>query len=45
VAVNPVDGISGFLYLLVVPWLTFPAVMGADVAGEAVEVGAGVTRL
>ncbi|MFJ8541947.1 zinc-binding alcohol dehydrogenase family protein [Streptomyces sp. NPDC093586] len=45
IAVNPVDGIPGFLYRVVVPWLTFPAVVGSDVAGEVVEVGTGVTRL
>jgi NADPH:quinone reductase-like Zn-dependent oxidoreductase len=45
VAVNPVDGMPGFAYRVVLPWLTFPAVIGADVAGEVVEAGAGVTRL
>ena len=44
-AVNPVDGLSGFLYRIVLPWLTFPAVVGSDVAGEVVQVGPGVTRL
>jgi NADPH:quinone reductase-like Zn-dependent oxidoreductase len=45
VAVNFVDAIPGFAYRFVLPWLTFPAVIGSDVAGEIVEVGAGVTRL
>lgn len=45
VAVNPVDGMPGFLYRVVVPWLTYPAVVGSDVAGEVVETGPGVTRL
>ncbi|MEU5995200.1 zinc-binding alcohol dehydrogenase family protein [Spirillospora sp. NPDC047418] len=45
VAVNPIDGIPGLLYRVALPWLTFPAVIGSDVAGEIVEVGAGVTRL
>ncbi|MEW2623881.1 zinc-binding alcohol dehydrogenase family protein [Streptomyces sp. NPDC048106] len=45
VAVNPIDGIPGFLYRLALPWLTFPAVVGSDVAGEVVETGPGVTRL
>jgi NADPH:quinone reductase-like Zn-dependent oxidoreductase len=44
-AVNPVDGMPGFLYRIVLPWLTFPAIVGSDVAGEVVEVGPGVTRL
>ncbi len=45
IAVNPVDGLPGFLYRLVLPWLTFPAVIGSDVAGDVVEAGPGVTRL
>ena len=45
IAVNPVDGIPGFAYRLILPWLTFPAVLGSDVAGEVVEVGSDVTRL
>lgn len=44
IAVNPIDGMPGFAYRLVLPWLTFPAVVGTDVAGEVVEVGPGVTR-
>jgi NADPH:quinone reductase-like Zn-dependent oxidoreductase len=45
IAVNPVDGLPGFLYRIILPWLTFPAVVGSDVAGEVVEIGPGVTRL
>ena len=45
IAVNPIDGLPGFLYRVVLPWLTFPAVVGSDVAGEVVEAGSGVTRL
>jgi NADPH:quinone reductase-like Zn-dependent oxidoreductase len=45
VSVNPVDGIPGFAYRLVLPWLKFPAIVGSDVAGEVVEVGPEVTRL
>lgn len=45
VAVNPIDGLPGFLYRVVLPWLAFPAVVGSDVAGEVVETGPNVTRL
>ena len=43
VAVNPVDwiveAVGGFAY----PWLTYPAVLGSDVAGEVTEIGQAVT--
>jgi NADPH:quinone reductase-like Zn-dependent oxidoreductase len=45
VAINPIDAIPGYAYRLILPWLTFPAVIGSDVAGEVVQVGTGVTRL
>jgi NADPH:quinone reductase-like Zn-dependent oxidoreductase len=45
VAVNPIDAMPGIAYRVVLPWLTFPAVIGSDVAGEVVEIGANVTRL
>lgn len=45
VAVNPVDAIPGLAYRLILPWVAFPAVIGSDVAGEVVEVGAHVTHL
>jgi NADPH:quinone reductase-like Zn-dependent oxidoreductase len=45
VAINPVDAIPGYAYRLALPWVTFPAVIGGDVAGEVVEAGAHVTRL
>lgn len=46
VALNPVDALSGFARRrFVYPWLRYPAVLGTDVAGEVVEVGAGVTTL
>lgn len=49
VAVNPVDAIplmraSGLVYRLLMPWLTFPTVLGGDLAGEVVQVGENVTR-
>lgn len=45
VAVNFVDGMPGYLRRMILPWLTYPAVLGSDVAGEVVQVGPGVTRL
>ncbi len=44
VAVNPIDGLPALAYRIVLPWLTYPAVIGSDVAGEVVELGADVTR-
>ncbi|NIZ90950.1 zinc-binding alcohol dehydrogenase family protein [Kineococcus rubinsiae] len=46
VALNPVDAVSGFARRrFVYPWLSYPAVLGTDVAGEVVDVGDGVTSL
>ncbi|NYF09049.1 NADPH:quinone reductase-like Zn-dependent oxidoreductase [Leifsonia sp. AK011] len=45
VAINPLDAIGAFIYRVAFPWVRFPAIIGTDVAGEIVEVGAGVTRL
>ena len=46
VALNPVDAVSGLVRRrFVYPWLRYPAVLGTDVAGDVVEVGAGVTSL
>ncbi|HZC11515.1 MAG TPA: zinc-binding alcohol dehydrogenase family protein, partial [Mycobacterium sp.] len=42
---NPIDGMPGIFYRLILPWLKFPAVIGYDVAGEVSEVGERVTRL
>lgn len=44
VAINPVDSLVPFIGRFVYPWLTYPAVLGEDLAGEVVEVGPGVTR-
>jgi NADPH:quinone reductase-like Zn-dependent oxidoreductase len=44
IAVNPVDWMTVSIGGMVYPWLTYPAVLGSDVAGDVVEVGPGVTR-
>ncbi|OBB81507.1 hypothetical protein A5760_16385 [Mycobacterium colombiense] len=43
-AVNFIDAITGPALREILPWLTYPAVVGSDVAGDVVEIGAGVTR-
>lgn len=45
VAVNPIDNLPGIARRIVLPWLRYPAVLGSDVAGDVVAVGADVTRL
>lgn len=44
VAVNPLDWIIQVEGNLTYGWLTYPTVLGADVAGEVVDVGSAVTR-
>ncbi len=43
-AINPVDWITQVEGSLFYGWLKYPAVLGSDVAGEVVQIGAGVTR-
>ena len=44
VAVNPLDWIIQVAGGLAYRWLSYPTVLGSDVAGEVVEVGRAVTR-
>lgn len=44
VAINPLDWIIQVEGNLTYGWLKYPTVLGADVAGEVVEVGSAVTR-
>ena len=44
VAVNPVDAVPGLARSIIAPWLRYPTVLGSDVAGEVVDVGADVKR-
>lgn len=45
VAVNPLEWVIQVAGPLAYRWLRYPTTIGSDVAGEVVEVGAGVTRL
>ncbi|MFB2580443.1 zinc-binding alcohol dehydrogenase family protein [Herbiconiux sp. P15] len=45
VAMNPIDAMGGIARRVVLPWLTYPAVLGSDVAGEITAVGPDVTGL
>lgn len=44
VAVNPVDRLQQTMGDIFTPWTRYPFVVGSDVAGEVVEIGASVTR-
>ena len=44
VALNPFDGVVQTLGGLVTPWVTYPSILGSDVAGEVVEVGSCASR-
>jgi NADPH:quinone reductase-like Zn-dependent oxidoreductase len=44
VAINPLDWIIQVAGTLVFSWIKYPFVLGADLAGEVVEVGTAVTR-
>ena len=44
VSVNPIDWILQSVGGLIFPWLRYPLVLGWDVAGEVVAIGADVTR-
>jgi len=44
VAINPIDWIIQGIGNLIYSWIKYPSILGSDLAGEVVEVGAGVTR-
>jgi NADPH:quinone reductase-like Zn-dependent oxidoreductase len=44
VAINPLDWIIQVAGNIMYTWLKYPSVLGADLAGEVVEIGEGVTR-
>ncbi|WP_079419404.1 zinc-binding alcohol dehydrogenase family protein [Thiomonas intermedia] len=44
IALNSFDGIVQTLGSMVTPWVSYPAILGSDVAGEVVVVGASVSR-
>ena len=43
-AVNPLDWVIQIAGTIAFSWLKYPFILGADLAGEVVEVGKGVTR-
>ena len=43
-AINPVDWAIQSLGSALFPWLTYPKVIGSDIAGEVVEIGSATTR-
>lgn len=45
VAINPVDSVIQKQGPLITPWLKYPFILGTDVAGEVVQVGAQVKSL
>ena len=45
VAVNPFDRAIQTIGGIITPWITYPFVVGSDVAGDVVEIGSGVTRM
>jgi len=44
VAINPVDWVKQVLGDVMFSWIKYPFILGADLAGEVVEVGTAVTR-
>lgn len=42
-AVNFIDAITGPALRAILPWLTHPAMVGSDVAGDVVEIGTDIT--
>lgn len=44
VGINPIDWLTPLIGDIAFPWIKYPFILGSDVAGEVVEVGAGVTR-
>ncbi len=44
VAVNPVDAVPGVARTIIAPWRRYPTVLGSDVDGDVVAVGADADR-
>ncbi|CAJ0543735.1 Ff.00g039000.m01.CDS01 [Fusarium sp. VM40] len=44
VAINPVDAVKQSMGNMMFEWLTYPLILGYDVAGQVVKMGPGVTR-
>ncbi|KAL4728175.1 hypothetical protein ACLX1H_004912 [Fusarium chlamydosporum] len=44
VAINPVDAVKRSMGNMMFEWLTYPLILGYDVAGQVIKTGEGVTR-
>ncbi|KAK2676896.1 Polyketide synthase, enoylreductase domain [Fusarium oxysporum f. sp. vasinfectum] len=44
IAINPVDAVKQSMGNMMFEWLTYPLVLGYDVAGQVIKTGSGVTR-
>ncbi|KAM0199696.1 hypothetical protein ACHAQI_011968 [Fusarium lateritium] len=44
VAINPVDAVKQSMGNMIFEWLTYPLILGYDVAGQVVKMGPGVTQ-
>lgn len=45
VAINPMDRLQQTIGDIITPWTNYPFILGSDVAGEVVKIGAEVSRL
>ncbi|KAL9573478.1 hypothetical protein ACKAV7_002022 [Fusarium commune] len=44
IAINPVDAVKQSMGNMMFEWLTYPLILGYDIAGQVIKTGSGVTR-
>ncbi|WP_418609636.1 zinc-binding alcohol dehydrogenase family protein [Gluconobacter cerinus] len=44
VAVNPFERLIQSMGDIITPWMTYPAILGSDVAGDVIAIGSNITR-